>query len=89
MKNPKTLEEAKRIIKRLLSKESKLFREMTLAKARCYDIWFGHKPEPESHELKSEVVYLREELGKVVTQRDALKSERRGSDVSSIAKIGG
>lgn len=86
MADPKTLEEAMVLIRKLKTKESKHFHGMIMAKARQYDLLYCDAPEPAEAELKSEVLYLRDELHKVVEMRDALKEELRHVNCSG-AKV--
>lgn len=80
MYEPRTIEEAKRLIGTLRNREQKFFLQMCAAKARIYDFLMVGKPEPSHMELKHKVVYLEEQLNKAIKDRDEARKrlgERR------------
>jgi hypothetical protein len=70
----KTLEQALSVLSRVQSREGRFFQESLVAKARIYDFIYKGVKEPENTELKSQVIYLEDELKKVIKQRDDLKN---------------
>lgn len=70
-----SLEQAKDIINRLQARENRYYQEQLVAKARIYDIQNYGKPEPSETELKAEVISLRNEIQKLVKQRENLKEK--------------
>jgi len=70
-----TLEDAQLMISRLQSQINRAEAGKITAQARLFDIMFEGKPIPENAQLKADYIYMREELSKVVGQRDKLKKE--------------
>jgi len=58
----------------LRNKNSKLYKDKVVAQARVYDLLYKGKEEPTQAELKARVVYLENELRRVIRQREQYKA---------------
>ena len=72
-----SVNEAYDIIDKLQHRVDRCQRDKILAQARVYDILYADKVEPSSVELKARIVYLDEELKKVIEERDKFKEAIR------------
>jgi chromosome segregation ATPase len=70
-----TLDRAYDVIRELQSKLDRCTRLKIQAQAELFELMHSDKPLPENYDIKADNTYLREELKRVIAQRDDARSK--------------
>ena len=76
-----SLDKAKGVITLLAKESERNYIKMLRAQAQFYNLRYNNEPEPKELELKSRIVYLEQELEKIIRQRDKLKLKLSGKEI--------